>query len=101
MAKLISPVNGFVFDTHTDLQNTFIEKIRTDYELTGLSTYAGGQAEGATGFRNRRAPYYAAFLDALDKYAPDGTLADKVPRFLMECGVTEAQIAKILSIIKA
>ncbi|MBQ8746403.1 MAG: tyrosine-protein phosphatase [Clostridia bacterium] len=77
------------------------DEIHTDYELTGLSTYAGGQTEGAHGFRNRRAPYYAAFLDALDKYAPGGTLADKVPRFLMECGVTAAQIAKILSIIKA
>ncbi len=76
------------------------DEIHTDYELTGLSTYAGGQAEGATGFRNRSAPYYAAFLDTLDTYAPGGTLADKVHAFLLDCGVTREQIEKILSIIK-
>ncbi len=77
------------------------EEIHTDYELTGLSVYAGGLAEGATGFRSRKAPYYTAFLDAMESYAPGGTLAEKIPLFLMECGVTKAQIDKILSIIKA
>lgn len=76
------------------------DEIHTDYELTGLSTYAGGAAEGATGFRNRKASYYTAFLDALEEFAPGGTLAEKVPAFLIHCGVPQAQIAKILSIIK-
>lgn len=76
------------------------DDIHTDYELTGLSTYAGGQTEGAHGFRNRSASYYVAFLDTLDTYAPGGTLAEKARAFLIDCGVTEAMIEKILEIIK-
>ena len=30
MAKILFPEEGYIFDTHTDLQNTFIEKIHTE-----------------------------------------------------------------------
>lgn len=76
--------------------------IYMDYELTGLSTYAYGLAEGAgkDGFRSRNSSYYMEFLAKLDTYAPSRPLSEKVRAFLLDCGVTSECLDKILSIIK-
>lgn len=77
------------------------EFIHMDYELTSLSTYAYGFAEGAenNGFRKRSSSYYSEFLEALDAYAPGAALSDKVRAFLLDCGVKNECIHKILKII--
>ena len=77
------------------------ELIHLDYELTGLSTYAYGLAEGAggDGFRNRNSDYYTEFLAMLNEYAPGGALSAMVRAFLLDCGVEAECIDKILSII--
>ena len=36
MAKLLFPADGYLFDTHTDVQNTFIEKIHTEGTSSAL-----------------------------------------------------------------
>ena len=74
--------------------------IHTDYELTGLSTYAAGSAEGADGFRSRNSSYYREFLDELQKFAPGKSLSHCVENFLKYCGVDESTLNKIRSIIK-
>lgn len=74
--------------------------IHTDYEMTGLSTYAAGIKEGATGFRSRNSDYYKAFLDELKLYAPGQSLSVQVKEFLVDCGVLEEHIQKIISILK-
>ena len=76
------------------------EVIHLDYELTALSTYAAGEAEGADGFRSRNASYYRAFLEGLDTYAPGEGLSVSVPRFLTSAGVPEETLEKIRSILK-
>ena len=76
------------------------DTIHTDYELTGLSTYAAGAAEGADGFRSRNRPYYRALLDKLREYAPHQPLHVCAKEFLLSCGVTKAQIEQIARIIK-
>lgn len=78
------------------------EQIFTDYELTSLSMYAGGLAEGAAanGFRSRNSGYFVEFLQLLDSYAPGERLAVKVPLFLLDCGVAEETIKKVCKIIK-
>ena len=77
------------------------ELIHLDYELTSLSTYAYGLAEGARrdGFRNRTSDIYTEFLAMLNEYAPGGALSAKVRAFLLDCGVATECIDKILSII--
>ena len=77
------------------------DEIHTDYELTALSTYAAGSAEGADGFRSRNKPYYRAFLDELQKYAPGQSISVCAREFLLSCGVTAEQLEKIKKIIKA
>ncbi len=79
------------------------ECIHLDYELTGLSCYAYGRAEGAleNGFRSRNSDYYIEFLNILDTYAPAEPLSIKVRKFLNDCGVSEACMEKIKNIIKA
>lgn len=77
------------------------DDIHTDYELTGLSTYAYGLAEGATGFRSRYMPIYVEFLEELRKnFEPDTPLSVVVKAFLLDCGVTQECIDKIVKIIK-
>lgn len=76
------------------------DDIHTDYELTALSTYAAGSAEGADGFRSRNAPYYREFLNELHKYAPGQPLCVCTKAFLISCGVTQNQIQRIAAIIK-
>lgn len=73
--------------------------IHTDYELTALSTYAAGAAEGADGFRSRNKPYYREFLDELQKYAPGKNISICAKSFLRTCGVTQKQIDQIRAII--
>ncbi len=75
--------------------------IHLDYELTALSTYGAGAAEGADGFRSRNNSYYKEFISALDKFAPSKTLNEKVIGFLKDCGVSQNCIDTIYSIIKA
>jgi hypothetical protein len=76
--------------------------ILTDYELTSLSVYAAGLTEGvrARGFRNRNNDYFANFLTAMAEYAPGGTLGQQVKYFLLDCGVTEETIEKIIHILR-
>ena len=77
------------------------DDIHTDYELTGLSTYAYGISEGATGYRNRTSPYYVEFLEELRKgFDLDAPLSVVVKSFLLNCGVTQECINKIIKIIK-
>ena len=77
------------------------DAIHTDYELTSLSAYAMGIAEGAaaTGFRRRTSSYYMGFLDTLKQYAPDEPLSGQVRAFLISCGLDVQVINKIISII--
>lgn len=83
------------------LVNESDELIHMDYEMTSLSTYAYGDAEGAveTGFRSRNHSYYTDFLDILDTYAPGESLNKKVTLFLLDCGVKRECIEKIINII--
>lgn len=78
------------------------EDIHTDYELTSLSAYAMGLAEGAaaTGFRKRTSNYYCEFLAELGRYAPGAPLSVIVRAFLLDCGVSEETLEKIVKIIK-
>lgn len=77
------------------------EVIHTDYELTSLSSYAMGIAEGvsAQGFRSRTSDYYSDFINKMMTYSADGTLGSAVERFILDCGVREETIEKIRSII--
>lgn len=75
------------------------ETIHLDYEITGLSLYAAGIREGATGFRNRHAPYYVRFIEQLRTYAPGKSLNESVEAFLLSCGVKSQTIEKIRDII--
>jgi len=76
------------------------EVIHLDYELTALSTYAAGAAEGANGFRSRNSSYYVEFLNMLKVYAPYGSLAEQVRAFLLSCGVTEAVLDRLVQILR-
>lgn len=78
------------------------EDIYIDYELTSLSIYAGGAAEGvkSLGFRNRHYDYFTEFLDLLEPYAPSGTLNEKVKNFLLDCEISQETLDKVISIIK-
>ena len=75
--------------------------IHTDYELTSLSAYAMGIAEGASaqGFRSRRSEYYSDFIKELMTYSQDGTLSSAVEGFLLDCGVNKDTLYKIRKII--
>ena len=76
------------------------EEIHRDYELTALSTYAAGAAEGANGFRRRDSSYYVEFLQMLDAYAPGEPLKVQVRAFLRACGVTEQILERIVHILQ-
>lgn len=75
--------------------------IHMDYELTSLSTYALGLGEGVpeTGIRKRTIQRYIDFLDTLATYAPGAPISEQVHAFLLDCGVKEECIDKILSIL--
>lgn len=75
------------------------DTIHTDYELTGLSTYALGASEGADGFRSRNSDYYREFFDKISEYAPTGTLSQKVRGFVLSCGVKSETIDRIINIL--
>ncbi len=74
------------------------EDIQRDYELTSLSTYAG--YVNKTGFRSREFDTWQLFIAELEKYAPGGTIAEMVKSFLLDCGVTQETMDKIVSIVK-
>lgn len=76
--------------------------IHTDYELTSLSAYAMGLAEGAraTGFRMRTSSYYSECIGEIGKYASGAPLSVSVRAFLLDCGVSEQTLDKIVRIIK-
>ena len=79
------------------------EDIHLDYELTSLSTYAYGLAEGAAadGFRRRDSVYYDdEFIKVIQAYAPEKTLSVQIRAFLKEAGVTDECMNKIVSILK-
>ena len=72
------------------------DTIHLDYELTGLSTYAGGIKEGATGLRSRNSEYYSEFISRLQSYAYEGApLSVAVRAFLTSCGVPTETLDKI------
>ncbi len=75
------------------------ESIHLDYEMTALATYTEGMADEGYGIRNRNSDYYTEFLNELAAYAPTGTLSEKVKAFLLDCGVTNECIKKIIDII--
>lgn len=82
------------------------EYILTEYELTGLSMYAGGTKEGiaqgkAAGLRNRNEEYFRHFLQSLDRYGSgDAAFAERLIAFLLDCGVTRDVMDAIARIIK-
>ncbi len=76
------------------------DEIHTDYELTALSTYAGGSAEGADGFRSREEDYYVEFLAMLRGGDRDASLSVAVPQFLKSCGVSDECLDRIRGILK-
>ncbi len=78
------------------------DDIFTDYEITGLSSYTMGLTEGVdNGRRWRTAPYFTEFLTELKKYAePNAPLSVLVRAFLLDCGVTQECMDKIVRIIK-
>jgi hypothetical protein len=77
------------------------ETIHEDYELTSLSAYAMGIAEGAaaTGFRKRTSEYYSDFIKRLMNYSEDGSLSSAVKGFLLDCGVKVSILEKIRKVI--
>ncbi len=77
------------------------EAIFTDYELTSLSNYNGGAAEGTPAeFRSRKSDYFVEFLTMLREETGQAKLQDMVYTFLLHCGVTEQTIDKVLQILK-
>lgn len=79
------------------------DTIHLDYELTSLSTYAYGLAEGAAadGFRRRDSVYYNdEFIKVLKDYAPDKALSFQIRKFLSVCGVSDECMDKIVEILK-
>ena len=80
------------------------EDILIDYELTSLSNYALGLAEGVKetgGFRNRKDDYFQEFLLELNKYAPNKPLKEQIKAFLIDCGITTDCMDKIVAILKS
>ena len=77
------------------------EDILTDFELTSLSTYALGLSEGvpARGFRNRNDEYFTEFLKLLAPYSDTPTLSAKVRAFLLDCGIEEETLDKVIEIL--
>lgn len=73
----------------------------TDYELTSLSSYASGLAEGVAslGFRSRSADYFEEFLSLLAPYSGN-TCGEKIEAFLLECNVKKETVEKIRAILK-
>ena len=76
------------------------DDIFIDYELTSLSSYAYGLAEGvsALGFRKRNASYLVKCLNELNKY-PGEALSERMVNFILDCGVCPETIEKIRKII--
>ena len=76
------------------------EDIFTDYELTSLSSYAYGHAEGvrALGFRSRNSDYFREFVERLGTFGKD-TLAQNAEAFVLECGVPPEVVEMIRSIL--
>lgn len=79
------------------------EEILIDYELTSLSAFAGGLTEGirAEGFRSRNNDYFAEFLTALYAYAGEKRLEKAVRAFLLDCGVPEETLNRVVSLLRA
>ena len=77
------------------------EDILIDYELTSLSSYALGLAEGvrALGFRSREGEYFTNFLAIFNKYKGN-TFSEKAEAFLLECNVAPSTIESIRNILK-
>lgn len=77
------------------------EDILIDYELTSLSSYAHGRAEGVSslGFRSRETEYFQNFRSLFDAYNGN-SIAEKTESFLMNCNVKLSTIEKIRSILK-
>ncbi|MBQ8746404.1 MAG: tyrosine-protein phosphatase [Clostridia bacterium] len=76
-------------------------ELLTDYQMTSLTTVAQGEeGSGGGNYRKTNSSWFAAFLDELKKTVPGETLAERILAYLLSCGVTEAQLDKIRSIIK-
>lgn len=77
------------------------EDIFLDYELTSLSRiYNPQKGVSDTLHRSRNAPYFTEFLKELEKYAKGKGLSEQVKAFLLDSGVSEECINKIVEIIK-
>ncbi len=79
------------------------EEILLDYELTSLSAYAGGLTEGirAEGFRSRNNDYFAEFLTMLGAYAQEKSIAAASRAFLLDCGVKEETLTRVMDLLRA
>jgi hypothetical protein len=77
------------------------EDVFLDYELTSLSRiYNPQNGVCDTVHRSRNAPYFTEFLAELEKYAEGEGLKAQVRAFLLDSGVGEEVIDKIVKIIK-
>ena len=78
------------------------EDIFTEYELTSLSAFDTGHAEGVSdrGVRSRWADYFVKFLAEFEANYPKMTLREKVRAYLIDCKISEKTIDKVVSILK-
>ena len=84
------------------------DQIFTDYELTSLSTYGavldkmyGVIITETTGFRRRTDWYFVEFINALKNTYKAQTFNENIKLFLLDCGIKELTLEKVLKIIKA
>ena len=78
------------------------EDIFLDYDLTSLAKiYNPEKLVSDNYYRNHNAEYFQKFLTELEKCAPGESFNTKIRAFLLESGVTEECINRIISIIKA
>ena len=77
------------------------EDILIDYELTSLSTYAGGAPEGVheDGIRRRTTPAMAKFLARITSYGETGEWKSGVRGYLLSCGIPEETIDRVRGIL--
>ena len=77
------------------------EDILIDYELTSLSSYAYGLAEGvdALGFRSRETDYFREFISLFNAYKGN-SFSEKTESFLLECNIKPSTLERVRSILK-
>ena len=77
------------------------EDIFLDYELTSLAKiYNPEKLVSDNYYRNHKASYFQAFLAELEKCAPGESFNTQIRAFLLESGVSEECLNKVIKILK-